>query len=259
MHASPLTSTIGDLPDADAQKDARFYDREWTGQWQDMRAHSPVARHTRRLIGRTLNRLEHHSLLDIGCGDGALFRELRPDGRTVDLCGVDFSEAAVALARRRSCGRFSCLDIQTEHLPETFDVGICSEVLEHLEDDQAALHNIREMCRHLIVTVPSGPLGPASRAVGHVRHYTRSDLREKLEEAGFHVRELRAWGTPFHDPVYAWIRGRAPEGSTTGHYGPFRRGLSQLLYWLFFLNLLDRGHKLIALAETTMASEGDAA
>jgi SAM-dependent methyltransferase len=232
-----------------ALRTAEFYDAEWPSQWRDMRAYSPVARHTRRLIGRYLDRVRYRSLVDIGCGNGALLRDLELNAEEVDICGVDFSEVAVESARRATSGRFACLDIESEALPEAFDVGVCSEVLEHLGDDEAALANIRSMCRHVVITVPSGPLGPSSVAMGHVRHYTKADLAAKLTRAGFKVIALRAWGTPFHDPLYAWLRGKAPEGATTGRYGLGRRALSSALYLLFFLNLLDRGHKLVALAE----------
>ena len=234
---------------------AEFYDREWTDQWQDMKTYSPVARHTRRLIEKLLGRLEYRSLIDIGCGNGELLRELDLDVDRIDLHGIDLSEAAVGLAGQHVPGRFRCLDIQRDFLRESFDVGICSEVLEHLGDDRTALRNIRNMCRFLIVTVPSGPLGSASLAMGHVRHYTRQDLIRKLSDAGFCVKYIRAWGTPFHDPLYAWIRGQAPTGTTTGRYGFLRRTVSHFLYLCFFLNVMDRGQKLFALAERAVQSD----
>ncbi len=249
--SDPTSNTLSQGP-------AQFWDQEWADKWQDMKAFSPVARHTRRLIRNLLGRLAYRSLVDIGCGIGVLLRELNADRDCVDLCGIDFSEVAISLAGRLTPARFHCVDIQRESAPETFDVGVCSEVLEHLEDDVSALRNIRKMCRLLVVTVPSGPLGASSRAIGHVRHYTKDDLERKLTSSGFRLRYLRAWGTPFHDPLYAWIRSRTSQGVTMGTYGLFRRCVSQALYLLFFLNLFDRGHKLVALAERTQdAGPGD--
>ena len=156
-------------------------------------------------------------------------------------------------------GSFHRLDIAADSLDEAFDVAVCSEVLEHLEDDCAALRNIRKMARQVIITVPGGPLGDSSVAMGHVRHYTPEELSKKLEDAGFRVRTIRSWGTPFHDPLYAWLRGMAPETATTGHYGWVRRVTTQMLYLVFFLNVIDAGHKLVALAERAHEnSEGSA-
>jgi SAM-dependent methyltransferase len=226
-----------------------FYDREWADPWKDMKLYSPVARHTRRLIRKHLDRLSYESLIDIGCGSGELLRELALDTTSIAVAGIDLSSVAIDLAKRRSAGRFHQLDIQRSWVQETYDVGICSEVLEHLPDDVAALRNIRRMCHRVVITVPSGPLRPSSIAMGHLRHYSREGLAAKLVDAGFSLLSLSAWGTPFHDPIYAWIRGKAPEGSTTGHYGPGRRLASSLLHAVFYLNLFDRGHKLFALAE----------
>ena len=230
-------------------RNASFYDAEWADQWQDMKAYSPVARHTRRLILRALGRIPHDSLIDIGCGVDSLLQGLTDLDRPVRYAGVDFSEEAIRVAARRLDARFSRLDIECEWLDETFDIGVCSEVLEHLQDDRAAIANTARMCRNIVITVPGGPLTPASVGMGHVRHYTKTDLTEKLEAAGLRVVSIRAWSTPFHDPLYAWLRSQSPDGATTGTYGPFRRALSTGLYLLFHLNVVDRGHKLIAVAE----------
>lgn len=234
---------------APGARDSSFYDTEWADQWQDMKAYSPVARHTRRLILRALDRIPHDSLIDIGCGIGSLLQGLVDLDRPVRYAGVDFSEKAVRIAARRLNAQFTRLDVEREWLDETFDIGVCSEVLEHLEDDSTAIVNIAKMCRNVVITVPSGPLTPASIEMGHVRHYTKTDLTGKIEAAGLRVLSIRAWGTPFHDPLYAWLRSQSPDGATTGTYGPLRRALSAILYLLFHLNVIDRGHKLIAVAE----------
>ena len=232
-----------------AAQPAEFYDREWANTWHDMKVYSPVARHTRRLIKSRLNRIEYGSLIDIGCGSGELLKELSlsPD---VYLSGVDFSPTAIDQISKQIEGRFAVVDIQKDVPPMKADVGVCSEVLEHLDDDEAALRNIGGSVGHLVITVPSGPLNEASVAMGHIRHYTRESLSAKLERAGYTDVDVRAWGTPFHDPFYAWIRSRSPQSATTGSYGFGKRFISAALYTLFHLNVFDHGHKLVALAHT---------
>lgn len=228
---------------------AEFYDREWATTWHDMKVFSPVARHTRRLIKNRLDRISYASLLDIGCG-GELLKELSLSPE-IALSGIDFSSTAIQQVSAAIEGRFEVVDIQTETPPFCADAGVCSEVLEHLDDDETALKNISEAVEYLVVTVPSGPLTDASLTMGHVRHYTRESLRSKLESSGFDVLDIRAWGTPFHDPLYAWLRSRSPQGTTTGTYGRGRRLISSALYTLFHLNIFDHGHKLVALARTS--------
>jgi SAM-dependent methyltransferase len=70
---------------------AAAYDRRW-------------ARYTAATTRETLARLALQSgeqLLDLGCGTGALLRELVSRGGADRLSGVDLSPAMVALARRR--------------------------------------------------------------------------------------------------------------------------------------------------------------
>ena len=232
-----------------AAKPVEFYDREWSDQWQDMKIYSPVARHTRRLIKRYLDRIEFSSLLDIGCGSGELLKELSLSPE-IALSGVDFSATAIGQVSRSVEGDFAVADIEEEPPTLRADVAVCSEVLEHLTNDGSAIRNMSACVKHLVVTVPAGPLTDVSLAMGHVRHYTKVSLHEKLESNGFDVIALRAWGTPFHDPFYAWLRSKSREGATTGTYGYGKRLVSSLLYGLFHLNVLDHGHKLVALAQS---------
>lgn len=232
-----------------AAQPADFYDREWANTWRDMKVYSPVARHTRRLIKSRLDRIEFRSLMDIGCGSGELLKELSL-APSVALSGLDFSPTAIDQVSKRIDGQFAVVDIQKDSPPFKTDVGVCSEVLEHLDNDDAALRNISRSVRHLVITVPSGPLTEASVAMGHVRHYTKESLREKLEMGGYMDIDVRAWGTPFHDPLYAWIRSRSPQSATTGTYGAGKRFISATLYTLFHLNVFDHGHKLVAFART---------
>lgn len=88
-------------------------------------------------------------LLDAGCGDGApsfyLARRL-PD---LEIHAVDFSEENVANCRRiqETLGlrnvRFEAADLSRPLPVGGFDAAMMSDVLEHIDDDRAALANIR--------------------------------------------------------------------------------------------------------------------
>ena len=212
---------------------------------------SPLHRSLARLIRHELESVEISTLLDVGCGDGSKLAMLglRPDCRVV---GVDVSEAALALARATfTTGVFQSLDVEKEALPGRFDVAICSEVLEHLESDVEALNNIREACAGLlIISVPAKPLDSIGRQVGHVRHYTKRELHEKLTAAGFEVIRMRSWGFPFHT-LYRIILNRFSDGARLkmgggSKIGPLRRLILWLVYQSFKLNVLPMGREIIA-------------
>lgn len=92
---------------------------------------------------------------------------------------------------------------------DTFDVILCSHVLEHVEDDQAALQEFRRVLNpggwaaimvpyneHSLTDEDPSVASEAEREkrfgqADHVRYYGR-DLVERLERAGLRVRMVRA-------------------------------------------------------------------
>ena len=76
-----------------------------------------------------------------------------------------------------------------------FDTVMCVNVLEHVEDDIAALANIHALLQpggRLILYVPAHQFlyGPVDRSLDHFRRYSRREVRRKLQEAGFTVEHL---------------------------------------------------------------------
>jgi SAM-dependent methyltransferase len=76
------------------------------------------------------------------------------------------------------------------------DAAVSSNVLEHLSDDVGCLRQLRDALRPggaLAVYVPARQelFGTLDESVGHVRRYTRSLLKARLEQAGFFVEWVR--------------------------------------------------------------------
>jgi glycosyltransferase involved in cell wall biosynthesis len=76
-----------------------------------------------------------------------------------------------------------------------FDTVICLNVVEHLADDLTALTNFRDVLEdqgRAIVLVPCGPwlFGSLDEVLGHHRRYTRKQLTDLVERAGFHLERM---------------------------------------------------------------------
>lgn len=93
----------------------------------------------------------------------------------------------------------------------SFDAAVCGEVLEHVDDDHAALVELSRVLRPsgvLVVSVPQDPFRYdwTDFWAGHRRRYTPEGLRSCLAEAGFEVGDVRSWGFPlsrvFHAAVF---------------------------------------------------------
>src|SRR5205085_106539 len=103
---------------------------------------------------------------------------------------TDLSSAAVAVLRDRVCG--TVVEADATRLPfadGTFDVVVLGEVLEHIEDDRAAVAEAARMLKAdgvLAVSVPRNPawFSGSDEWAGHVRRYTRERLVGAVEAEG---------------------------------------------------------------------------
>ena len=72
------------------------------------------------------------------------------------------------------------------------DTVFCSNVVEHLKDDQAVLQNFHDVLQpggHCIIVVPAEPglYTGVDADLGHYRRYKKHEMRERMEAAGFEV------------------------------------------------------------------------
>ena len=111
-------------------------------------------------------------LLDVGCGDGALSGVLN-SALGMQVTGVDTSEKGLALARemfarRGLAGEFKLVNgYETGFKDGSFDVVVCSDVVEHVDDPGAMLREIHRVLvpgGRLVITTPirfsEAPLDP---------------------------------------------------------------------------------------------------
>jgi len=127
-------------------------------------------------------------ILDAGCGSGRNMVELARHGT---VTGVELADASVSLARERGAGEViagSVLEMPFE--ADSFDLAASLDVIEHLEDDLAALRELRRVVApngSLLVTVPAYQwLWSGHDEINHhFRRYTRRSLQRAGEQAGW--------------------------------------------------------------------------
>jgi hypothetical protein len=121
-------------------------------------------------------------------------------------------------------------------------------VLEHINDDRAALRNLLDMTAgHLILSVPLGPLFKAEQErLGHVHGYQRRDVDGLLRETGFEIVKAIQWGFPFYN-LHRRFANRMPESATQKGFSARKKFISDLIYALFYLNMAPGGERYYAL------------
>jgi SAM-dependent methyltransferase len=111
------------------------------------------------------------------------------------------SRQAIRSNLRAFGGRASVVDSIDALPPGAFDYLFAFEVLEHIEDDHAALRQwagkLREGGR-LLASVPAHArkYGRSDVLVGHVRRYERAELHRLLEDCGFDSIRIVNYGFP---------------------------------------------------------------
>ena len=174
------------------------------------------------------------TVLDIGCGWGGLTERLRPYGK---VSGVEPSAAAREEAGRRGV---AVLAGSAERLPVadgSVHLAVATDVIEHLEDDVAALSEIARVLRpdgQALITVPAYPwlFSSHDRALSHRRRYTRGTLTAALRRAGLEPARLTYFNTLLFAPQAAArlaTRRRRPRVDAWPTRGP----VNSLLYRVF--------------------------
>lgn len=138
-------------------------------------------------------------ILDFGAGLGLFADALRDRGRRVACLEVD-AELASRLAGRG----FDAVQSPSELADGSLDYVYSLNVLEHIDDDVAALSALKPKLRanaRLLIYVPAFPIlfSAMDRLVGHQRRYTAGSLRTALEKAGLiveHVEYADSLGFP---------------------------------------------------------------
>ncbi|MFL6239268.1 MAG: class I SAM-dependent methyltransferase [Actinomycetes bacterium] len=148
---------------------------------------------------RALLPLGPRSLLEIGCGEGAVGYRL---AQQYSYVGVEPDEQSCAVARARvgARGDVRCADIATL-TGERFDIVCAFEVLEHIEDDESALRawcGLLDPGGHLLISVPAyaDRFGAADEAVGHFRRYEPAAVAKLLESVGLTDVRMLMYGAP---------------------------------------------------------------
>lgn len=226
------------------------YDDSWENRWNDMRRFGPTGRHMRNIIADVVSRLEYDTVLDVGCGQGSLLQTIAPLNPRAKYAGVDFSDKALEVARRRAPqAEFARLDLIEGHLDRRFDLVLCTDVVEHIEDDRKAIANLAAMTgKYLLVSTLQGRMREYEKLVGHYRSYAYGELAAKVEDCGLKVERVVEWGFPFFSPFYRDLFTATGISATQGKYGPGRRLLAEIIYQVFRLNSWRRGDYIFLLA-----------
>ena len=156
-----------------------------------------------RLIGYheffTRNVRENDRVLDIGCGNGSLAKDVANHAKSVT--GIDIDEQLIAKAKRKNPApnlEYRVGDVTRDLSNEKFDVIIMSNVLEHIDERVSFLKSIKPLANKFLFRVPmidrewvtlyKKELGLDWRLdTTHFTEYTFAQFENEFEQAGYKI------------------------------------------------------------------------
>jgi len=147
-------------------------------------------------------------ILDVGCGTGANLEMLSHFGSAE---GVDVSDEALEFCRQKGLTVQKGLAETLPYADETFDISTALDVIEHLDDDVAGLREMHRVTRsggYSLIFVPAFMWlwGVQDDISNHRIRYTKSQIVERIEKAGFRVERATYANFTFFAPI---LGGRA--------------------------------------------------
>jgi len=165
------------------------------------------------------NHIRPKSLLELGCGTGAVITECQRRGFAERYCAVDYSEEAIDYLRSHSQGiKTMAADITTQApwRHETWDVVVLSHVLEHLEDPSTFLQSVQTLnFSYLVAEIPLEDLflnflkslirDRSGNLSGHVQFFTAKSFTKLLTASGFRILDQRRYVPIWDCPTVRFV------------------------------------------------------
>jgi 2-polyprenyl-3-methyl-5-hydroxy-6-metoxy-1,4-benzoquinol methylase len=171
---------------------------------------NPIARYLMTGFLKTVSKLfdavAAEKVVEVGCGEGHLAHRLlrsarRPPQRFL-ACDLDLQRRAGGLHPRIEFCAASIYELPFAN--QAFDLVVCCEVLEHLQDPLAGLSELHRVSRDaLIASVPREPIwrllnlmrgkyvSALGNTPGHVQHFRCRDF-VRLVERRFRVESIKS-------------------------------------------------------------------
>lgn len=156
------------------------------------------AKNYRAALLRDFRQYLRGNVLEVGSGIGQITAELLRSPGIEKVVSIEPDPAFCAQLRTRLPGhelvQGSVADLRSE---VRWNAILSINVLEHIESDVDELSTYYRLLQpsrgSLCLFVPARPeiYAPIDRDFGHFRRYTRTELIEKLQRAGFSIRSLR--------------------------------------------------------------------
>ena len=145
-------------------------------------------------------------ILDVGCNYGYFVGDLQKKGYT-NAYGTDISAEAIEYGKQQGIHNLSVATADRLPFPEGgFEATLALDVIEHIEDDRAALKEIARVTKkggYFFVMVPAymWMWSLQDEVALHFRRYTKKTFRAAAEGSGFRIVGMTYFNTLLFAPI----------------------------------------------------------
>lgn len=144
-----------------------------------------------------VNKIKIESVIDLGCGEGHLLNFLSPHLQNKYCAAIDFDENEVKDAKNNllNCDVTKASIYNVPYPDRSFDLVICTEVLEHLDSPDVAISEIKRLSKkYVILSVPREPLWRSLNMLrlsylnsfgntpGHINHWSARSFKKIIKQ-----------------------------------------------------------------------------
>lgn len=155
------------------------------------------AMHVSRMLER--NAIRPTRIVEVGCGAGEVLAQVKKAFPEAHLVGYEISPQAFDLCRSRERDGLEFRNRSIAEDTDTYDLLMCLDVFEHVDDYIGFLRSLRERANWKIFHIPldvsaqsvfrGSPLLDIRRSVGHLHHFTAATAIDTLRYCGYEILE----------------------------------------------------------------------
>ena len=144
------------------------------------------------IVSKLIYKDRKTKILEIGCGNGGFIKNIVENDNII-ITGSEIYVKGLRYAQKLVPNvNFIQFDVSQGIIDERFHIILAFDVLEHIENDLAALNNIKNMLEiggKIIISVPQHMFlwSSLDQIVKHKRRYSRADMLYKIKISGLKV------------------------------------------------------------------------
>lgn len=175
----------------------QYLDGEYAGKNPTFHVEDSPWKATQILKGIERTKLQPKTIAEVGCGAGEILVQLAAKLPDVRFFGFELSPQGFAMCKERETERIRYANDDLFESEAVFDLLLCIDVFEHIEDYYGFLRNLLPKAEAFIFHIPldmnvqmvarSTPILYVRESVGHLHYFSKDTALASLEHCGYEI------------------------------------------------------------------------